>query len=293
MLYNWARGSQNVLGLKEEQELFCQLKEHKDNDTNKYNELVSKIVSHNIGLVYKMAYRLCIPRMDIDDLIQQGMEGMLVAIDRYEVERDLKFATYANWWIYQKILLYQKQQSYLVRVPDYIYQERSKIMKAIGSLKADLGRHPTHREIASHLKVSIKRVTNCMARFRDHTSMDDKPYLDNDCMWHEKIADPYTNLLNEDGKTLLMSKQQRQLKRLMAKLTKIEKEIIAYMYGLVDGHSYTGADLGRMMGLSRERIRQLKAKAFKKLGIHPGKTYLDIHQKPKYWTDEDENVLAN
>lgn len=140
--------------------------------------------------------------------------------------------------------------------------------------------------------LDVKKISQCMARFREHISMDSGYYVADNCTtWHDKLADPYANILDEDRNTLLMSKQWHKLKRLLNSLDAKEKEIIAYMYGLVDGYNYTGADLGRMMGISRERVRQIKATAFEKLGIHPGKTYLDKHQKPKYWIDKDETDM--
>jgi RNA polymerase primary sigma factor len=199
------------------------------------------------------------------DLIQEGNTGLMRAVDKYEYRRGYKFSTYATWWIRQAITRAIADQARTIRIPVHMIDVLSRLRNVSKRLLQELGREPTTEETAIAADISIEETRRVLNIGRHPVSLDRPVGESEDSAFGEFIEDSGTQSpLRAASQGMLREKIENLLKT----LTFREREIIRLRYGLGDGYTYTLEEVGRIFKVTRERVRQIEAKAVRKLQ-HP------------------------
>ncbi|HIM30264.1 MAG TPA: sigma-70 family RNA polymerase sigma factor [Planctomycetes bacterium] len=230
-----------------------------------YEATKRQLSSGNLRLVVSIAKKYRNRGMSFLDLIQEGNTGLMRAVDKYEYRRGFKFSTYATWWIRQAITRAIADQARTIRIPVHMIDVLSKLRNVEKRLLQDFGREPTVEEVAAQTDIPLEEVRRVLDIGRHPVSLD-RPVGDgDDCTFGEFIEDSASdNPVHNANNEILRGKIERLLKT----LTYREREIIRLRYGLGDGYTYTLEEVGRIFKVTRERVRQIEAKAVKKLQ-HP------------------------
>ncbi|MEF8788254.1 MAG: RNA polymerase sigma factor RpoD, partial [Planctomycetota bacterium] len=235
---------------------------------DEYEKAKQELSGGNLRLVISIAKKYRNRGMNFLDLIQEGNAGLMRAVDKYEYRRGYKFSTYATWWIRQAITRAIADQARTIRIPVHMIETMSNIRSVVKKLKQDLGRDPTLEEIAEEADLSIEETRRVLNISRHPVSLDrpigddDESFL-GDFIEDEKSASPVSSATQQ----MLKDK----IERVLETLTYREREIIKLRYGLGDGYTYTLEEVGRIFNVTRERVRQIEAKAIRKLQ-HPMRT---------------------
>ena len=227
-----------------------------------YDNAKRELSSGNLRLVVSIAKKYRNRGMSFLDLIQEGNTGLMRAVDKYEYRRGFKFSTYATWWIRQAITRAIADQARTIRIPVHMIDVLSKLRQLQRKMLQEFGREPTMEELASHTELSVEEVRRVMDIGRLPVSLD-KPIGDGeDNSFGEFVEDDASdNPVLSASNAILRDRIERILKT----LTYREREIIRLRYGLGDGYTYTLEEVGRIFKVTRERIRQIEAKAVRKL----------------------------
>ena len=227
-----------------------------------YEATKRQLSSGNLRLVVSIAKKYRNRGMSFLDLIQEGNTGLMRAVDKYEYRRGFKFSTYATWWIRQAITRAIADQARTIRIPVHMIDVLSKLRQAQKSLTQDLKREPTYEEISKVTEIPLEEVRRVMDIGRHPVSLDRPVGEGEDSSFGEFIQDGDShNPVRSAASSILRGKIDELLKT----LTYREREIIRLRYGLVDGYSYTLEECGRIFKVTRERVRQIEAKAVAKL----------------------------
>ena len=227
-----------------------------------YEVTKRQLSSGNLRLVVSIAKKYRNRGLSFLDLIQEGNTGLMRAVDKYEYRRGFKFSTYATWWIRQAITRAIADQARTIRIPVHMIDVLSKLRQAQKRLTQDLRREPTYEEIAEATEVSIEEVRRVMDVGRHPISLDRPVGEGEDSSFGEFIEDGE----NENPVQIAAGSMLRgKIDEILKTLTHREREIIRLRYGLVDGYSYTLEECGRIFKVTRERVRQIEAKAVAKL----------------------------
>lgn len=221
-----------------------------------------QLSSCNLRLVVSIAKKYRNRGMSFLDLIQEGNTGLMRAVDKYEYRRGFKFSTYATWWIRQAITRAIADQARTIRIPVHMIDVLSRLRNIQKVLLQETRRPPTMVEIASRAQMDVDEVTRIMDIGRHPVSLDRPVGEGDDCSFGEFIEDSQTD---NPVRTATNGILRDKIESLLKTLTYREREIIRLRYGLGDGYTYTLEEVGRIFKVTRERVRQIEAKAVRKL----------------------------
>jgi RNA polymerase primary sigma factor len=230
-----------------------------------YEQSKRDLSGGNLRLVVSIAKKYRNRGLSFLDLIQEGNTGLMRAVDKYEYRRGYKFSTYATWWIRQAITRAIADQARTIRIPVHMIETMSKLRNVSKKLLQEMGREPTIEETAKAAGISIDETRRVMKISRHPISLDRPVGESEDSYFGDFIEDPgIDSPVNSATHEMLKDKIESVLKT----LTYREREIIKLRYGLGDGYTYTLEEVGRIFKVTRERVRQIEAKAVRKLQ-HP------------------------
>jgi len=230
-----------------------------------YEAVKRQLSSGNLRLVVSIAKKYRNRGLSFLDLIQEGNTGLMRAVDKYEYRRGFKFSTYATWWIRQAITRAIANQARTIRIPVHMIDVLSKLRNIQKKLQQEMRREPTTEEIANRADISLDEVRRVMDIGRHPASLD-RPVGDgDDCSFGELIEDGTSDSPVKNASNGIL---RDKIERLLKTLTYREREIVRLRYGLGDGYTYTLEEVGRIFKVTRERVRQIEAKALRKLQ-HP------------------------